>query len=344
MSIPIPHAALSAAIAAGLALGGFTASASASPSPYKVKLRDRALVVSARSQGGDLALRLAPNDPQTLQVDVGNDASPDFSVARSRFDRIVVAAGAGDNHVTVDEINGAFTTTTPTTIDGQGGDDVLTGGSGDETLLGGDGNDFVDAGRGADTVDTGAGDDTFVWRPGQGSDSFEGGAGQDLMRFDGAAGAEHFAVAANGAHVRFTRDVGGIVMDLHGVERIVTNAIAGADSVAVGDLTATDTIDVAVNLGSVDESSDQVTVNGTAGGDLIRAAGTSTGVTVSGLATRVAVTGAQLTDDRLAILGLAGNDVIDGADLTADAIHFAADGGAGNDVVRGGAGNDTLTG
>jgi Ca2+-binding RTX toxin-like protein len=343
MFLPTPSAAVTAVIAAGL-LSGATATAGATQPPYKVKTHDRTLTIAARNAGDDLALRLAGGAPQTLQVDVGNDGSADYSVARSRFDRIAVTAGSGDNRVTIDEMNGAFTTSTPTTIDGQGGNDTLTGGSGNETLLGGDGSDFVDAGRGADVVDTGAGDDTFLWNPGQGSDTFEGGAGNDTMLFNGAAGAERFGVVANGTRVRFTRDVGGIVMDLHGVEKIVTNALAGADTVAVGDLAGTDTTDVQVNLGAVDDVADRVSVDGTSGNDAISAGGTATHVTVSGLAARVDITGTALAEDALAVAGHDGNDVIDGSELTADAIHFTADGGAGNDVLRGGAGNDTLSG
>jgi Ca2+-binding RTX toxin-like protein len=344
MLIPTPSAAITAILAAGLLSGGAAATAGAAQPPYKVKTHNRTLTIAARGAGSGLALRLAAGDPQTLQVDVAGDGSSDYSVARSRFDRIAIAAGSGDNRVVIDESNGAFTTSTPTTIDGQGGNDALTGGSGNETLLGGDGNDFVDAGRGADVVDTGAGDDTFLWNPGEGSDTFEGGAGNDTMLFNGAAGAERFGVAANGTRVRFTRDVGGIVMDLHGVEKIETNTLGGADAVAVGDLTGTDTTDVEVDLGAVDGAADQVSVDGTPANDVISAGGTATRVTVSGLAARVDITGAQLAEDALSISGHGGNDVIDASDLTADAIRFSADGGAGNDVLRGGAGNDTLSG
>jgi len=339
-----PSAAVTAVIAAGALTGGVAATAGAAPPPYKVKTHNRTLTIAARGAGASLALRLAANDPQTLQVDVGGDGSADYSVARDRFDSLVIEAGSGNNRVVIDESNGAFTTSTPTTIDGQGGDDALTGGSGNETILGGGGNDFVDAGRGADVVDTGAGNDTFVWNPGQGSDTFEGGDGLDTMRFNGAAGAEQFGVTANGSRVRFTRDVGGIVMDLHGVEKIETNTFAGADTVAVGDLTGTDTTDVEVNLGALDNVADRVTVDGTAAADAITAAGTATHVTVSGLAPQVDITGAALAEDALAISGHDGNDVIDGSELTADAIRFTVDGGAGNDVLRGGAGNDTLAG
>jgi Ca2+-binding RTX toxin-like protein len=342
MLIRTRSAALTAVLAAGLLTAGTTATAGAAPPPYKVKTNHRTLTIAARAAGDGLALRLAPGDPQTLQVDVGGDGTADYSVARSRFDRIAVAAGSGNNRVVIDESNGAFTTDMPTTIDGEGGNDTITGGSGNETLLGGDGNDFVDAGRGADVVDTGAGDDTFLWNPGQGSDTFEGGAGNDKMVFNGAAGAEKFGVSANGTRVRFTRDLGGIVMDLHGVERIDTNVLAGADSVAVGNLAGTDTSEVAVNLGAVDGVVDQVNVDGTALNDSIAAGGTATRATVTGLAAQVDITGAALAEDRLAISGLAGNDVIDGSELTADSLQFAANGGPGNDLLIGGAGINTL--
>jgi Ca2+-binding RTX toxin-like protein len=133
-------------------------------------------------------------------------------------------------------------------------------------------------------------------------------------------------------------------MDPHGVEKILTNAIAGADTVAVGDLSETDTTEVEVNLGFVDGVADQVTVNGTGGDDAITAAGTATRVTVTGLAARVDITGAQLAEGKLALYGLAGNDIINGSELTADSIHFAADGDDENDVLAGGDGDDTLTG
>ena len=56
------------------------------------------------------------------------------------------------------------------------------------------------------------------------------------------------------------------------------------------------------------------------------------------------ITGANAAQDQLAIDGLAGDDVINGSGLAADAIQFHADGGDGNDVINGGAGNDTLLG
>src|SRR5439155_3569695 len=64
-----------------------------------------------------------------------------------------------------------------------------------------------------------AGDDTFIWDPGDGSDIVEGQAGVDTMRFNGANIAEQFDASANGNRLRFTRNVGNIVMDTNDVER-----------------------------------------------------------------------------------------------------------------------------
>ena len=86
----------------------------------------------------------------------------------------------------IDESNGIFTDSIPTTLQGGAGNDTLSGGSGAETLLGGDGNDTIDGNKGNDQALLGAGDDTFVWDPGDGSDTVEGQAGNDRMVFNGA--------------------------------------------------------------------------------------------------------------------------------------------------------------
>lgn len=334
-------------VVAGLLAGGYAANAQAAPPPYKVKVQHRTLNVTAHKAGGAVALRLAAGDPQTLQVDVGADGSADFQVARDRFDRIAVEAGTGDNNVRIDDANGTFTDTTPTTIDGGLGDDSITGGAGAETIDGGAGDDSVDAGRGADNVSLGSGDDSFVWLPGEGSDVVEGEAGDDVMDFVGANVDEQFDVSANGSRVRFTRAQGSIVMDVDGIEEIDTKALGGADRFTAHDLSGTDVQRVETNLHGAsgdDGAADQVIVNATNGNDVVTASGSAGNVSITGLAARFDIAGASAAQDTLAINGLAGNDLISGAGLAADATLFQADGGDGNDVIVGGAGNDTLSG
>ena len=95
----------------------------------------------------------------------------------------------------------------------------------------------------------GAGDDTFVWNPGDGSDIVEGQAGTDTMQFNGANINEKIDLSANGGRARFTRDVANITMDLNDVESINFNALGGADTITVNDLTGTDVTEVNLDLG-----------------------------------------------------------------------------------------------
>ena len=86
----------------------------------------------------------------------------------------------------------------------------------------------------------GAGDDTFVWNPGDGSDIVEGQDGNDTMQFNGANIDENIDLSANGSRLRLTRDVGNVTMDVNGVEKVNFNALGGADTITVNDLSGTD--------------------------------------------------------------------------------------------------------
>src|SRR5258706_3421047 len=119
----------------------------------------------------------------------------------------------------------------------------------------------------------GAGNDTFGWNPGDGSDIVEGQDGFDTMVFNGANVSEKFDLSANGARLRFTRDIANIVMDTNNVEQINLNALGGADLIAIYDLSGTGVTNINLNLaasaGGGDGSSDTVTVDGTLKADNI---------------------------------------------------------------------------
>src|SRR5439155_10393426 len=95
-------------------------------------------------------------------------------------------------------------------------------------------------GAGNDTLIGSQGDDTFVWNAGDGSDTIDGQVGFDRLVFNGSDLAEKFDISANGGRVRFTRDVGNVVMDLSGIDGIDLNALGGAGTITVNDQTATD--------------------------------------------------------------------------------------------------------
>ena len=137
------------------------------------------------------------------------------------------------------------------TVDGGAGDDTLLGSNGADVLLGGDGNDFIDGQQGNDMVFLGAGDDTFQWDPGDGSDTVEGQAGNDTAALQRQRDRRDFRRRRpTAARVRFTRNIGNIVMDLNDVETLDLNALGGADMLTVNDLAGTDLTSLNVDLAS----------------------------------------------------------------------------------------------
>jgi len=248
------------------------------------------------------------------------------------------------------------------TLNGLGGNDVIdatgleadgikltiNGGLGNDVLLGGDGGDLFNGGDGNDLALMGAGDDTFVWNPGDDNDTLEGQGGFDKLVFNGANVAETIDISANGGRVIFFRNVASVVMDLNDTESITFNALGGADTIVVNDLSGTDVTEVNINLaaanGAGDGQPDTVIVNATQGDDVVVVIGDSGGVTVLGLAAQINLTGFEPGIDRIVINLLAGDDVLDASGLAASGPLLTGHGGDGNDVLIGGDGNDTLTG
>jgi Ca2+-binding RTX toxin-like protein len=301
----------------------------------------------------------------TVEVNGGN-GTEQFSATpnggRVRFDRLSPAPFSldiGTSEKLVVNMNGGDDTFTGSnglasliqlTVDGGVGNDTIFGGDGNDLLLGGDGNDFVDGNRGNDTVLLGAGDDVFQWDPGDGSDTVEGQAGNDAMIFNGANIAEKFEISANGGRVRFTRDIANIVMDLNGVEGISLNALGGADTVTVNDLSGTDLTRVDVNLagtfsGTVgDGQADRVIVNGTNGGDTIDVFGSGTSAFVVGLHAQVNLANAEGANDAFVVQALGGKDGLTASSLPAGIVRLTLDGGVGDDTILGSRGDDTILG
>jgi len=289
-----------------LGLAAIASPAVSSASTHKVQdvraklTHDGTLEVSGGHRANAVALRLG--DRTQVQVDVGDDGSADFTFARNDLRAIKVNMGSGKDAVRIDDTNGAFTDSIPTTIAGGAGDDSLIGGAGAETFLGGDGNDTIDGGKGDDTASLGDGNDVFSWDPGEGSDVIDGQGGSDRMLFNGGAGADTVTMSANFGRLTFFRNPGNVTMDTDNVEIVDFNALGGPDSVTVSDLTGTDVtqtnLDLAAELGgsAADGAVDNVVVNGTKGDDTINVDGSRAGVDVTGLATAVSIKHADPTD------------------------------------------------
>jgi len=269
-------------------------------------------------------------DADSVEVD-GDDVAEAFAVTANgtlvRFDRLspaaffldmgtvenlVLNAGDGADSLTC---TGNLAALIAITADGGPGADTLLGGNGADLLIGGDGDDFVDGNQGNDTILLGAGFDVCQWDPGDGNDTIEGQADTDRLVINGSNASEIYEFSRNGSRVRFTRNVGNIVLDVDGVEKFATRALGGTDVATVNDLGGTAAQEVEIDLAATggttsDGTADSVIVNGTDNADTIDVLSSLGAAVVSGLPVITRVTHPDATLDALTVNGLGGADTI----------------------------------
>jgi Ca2+-binding RTX toxin-like protein len=201
--------------------------------------------------GNDIFRWVAADGSETVDGGEGDDA---LQFSASLFDETntvdtVTVERAGDRVVlrrTEDGIQIDILNTEFVTVDGDGGNDTLSGavglapvslllrgGPGDDILTGGDGDDMLEGGPGVDAHRGGAGNDTAIWRPGDGNDSVDGGPGQDAMEFIGGDANETMEITPNGERVRLFRQQGPITMDIGTTEIVSVDGRGGNDTVTV---------------------------------------------------------------------------------------------------------------
>ncbi len=317
---------------------------------------------------------LTGTDVTEITVDLA--AAPGGASPDNKIDLVTVGGTAVKDQITIASVGGQIVTSglpdlvivthgaksDILTVNGLGGDDFINassllpgkislqmvGGIGADIFIGSAGNDTVSGGDGEDIAFLGLGNDLFVWNPGDDNDTIEGQGGLDTLRFNGSNAAENIDISANGGRAIFFRNVANVVMDIDDVERIEFQAVGGADNIVVNDLSGTDVKQVAIDLGAAagggDGGVDTVTVDGTAGADKISVSLVAGDVSVNGLSTQVTIDDAEAANDRLVILGLGGNDLINASKLPASALSVELNGGADNDTLLGGGNNDLLRG
>jgi predicted ester cyclase len=244
-----------------------------------------------------------------LEVRTGASGAAPYDTAT---EELVVRGRGGDDAIAG---VGNLAALTALTLDGGGGADTLRGGNGADQLLGGTGDDLADGNQGADVALLGSGRDRFQWDPGDGSDTVEGGSGTDALDFNGSNAGEIMAASANGDRVRFTRNIGAIVMDLDSVEDVNVRALGGSDAMTVDSLAGTDARSVHVDLAAIggagDGLTDTVVVRGTEAGDDVDVERSGDEVLVDGLAAETRIAGSEGLNDTLRLETLGGDDRVD---------------------------------
>jgi len=138
-------------------------------------------------------------------------------------------------------------------------------------------------------------------------------------------------------------------MDTTSVETFDFNALGGTDTVTVNDMTGSAVkqvnIDLAGTIGGTagDGQNDTVVINGTSGSDVISLSIENGALVISGLASKIVVDHFDF-NDTIHINGLGGDDVIEASGIGTNGPKLVFDGGAGDDVLIGSGGNDTLLG
>ena len=246
----------------------------------------------------------------------GNGGNDSITVGSlSKVPGLVLTINGGDGN---DSINAssALLGLVRLGINGNAGNDTLTGSASNESLDGGDGNDSIFAGAGNDSVIGGLGDDNLSGQ--DGNDTLNGGDGDDNV------------VGGNGNDAI----LGGIGNDtLQGQAGNDTVQGEDGDDYASG-LTGNDSLVGGTGFDTLDGGDNDDTLAGDFGDDsLIGGAGADKLRGGDGNDTLDAGDG----DDELN--GGDGDDL-----LTAGAGSDGLDGGDGNDVMNGGSGNDVLSG
>ncbi|MCZ4289288.1 Ig-like domain-containing protein [Hoeflea alexandrii] len=266
-----------------------------------------------------------------ISISKNFDATSSIETISSGGFADVSVHGSGD-HNTLD-----FSATTLdgiTHIDGEGGNDVITGNAQDNTIIGG---------TGSDTLRGGAGDDTFLWTTGDGNDRVDGGSetGADTLDITNTGGSTAYTVNVASSGSNIVPDTGSDATDI-----LVSDGSATIRADEIEDIdfhlgNAGDSVTIAGDFSSTALETSTITVEGGTGNDTVNAAGITSGHSV-------VFNGGEGNDT---FTSGAGDDEFNGgADVdTANfasaltATDFSTDGSGEWTVTTGAEGSDTLS-
>jgi len=168
-------------------------------------LEDRRLLSAALSPAGVLTITGTPNEDRISMVrttkgqlvvtekttiqkpanagTIGTVETTNFPLAAVKS--IVVNAGAGNDSVSVAG-GWKYHVVIPSVINGQGGNDSLTGGDANDAIRGGAGDDLINGGAGNDSLYGDDGADRITGD--EGNDLLDGGLGNDRLYANDGAG------------------------------------------------------------------------------------------------------------------------------------------------------------
>jgi Ca2+-binding RTX toxin-like protein len=300
---------------------------------FSIGQTDNTLVISEGSASISVtAMGIAPGvENVVLNAAGGDDIITITSVDQVGFLSISVNGGNDDDTITA---TGALLGRVRLSLNGDAGNDTITGSAEGDTIQGGDGDDMISGDDGDDTLQGGSGNDSLSG--GNGNDLIEGEDGNDTALGD--AGNDSL-VGSFGNDVLLGGDGDDTARGGFGSDAL--NGMAGNDSLLgeggsdrIAGGSGDDTIDGGRDDDTIQGHSGADLIDGNHGDDFIR--GQAGNDTILGDDGDDTIAG---DDGRDLIFGQDGDDMIDG-NGAADTIV----GGDGADVLLGGGSNDTILG
>lgn len=183
-------------------------------------------------------------------------------------------------------LNGAAGTANNQAVFGLAGADSLNGGTGNDILVGGEGNDTINGGTGSDNI---------FWSAGDGRDLVNGGGDIDTMTISGNGETETFRIYAmtNGQNAGLAASLGAnfaattqivvtrsttvgnvtttaVIAELNNIDEIIVNTSNVSSPGGINGGTSNgDQIEVIGNFTATDLDLNTITINGTAGNDIV---------------------------------------------------------------------------
>jgi Ca2+-binding RTX toxin-like protein len=300
---------------------------------FSIGQTDNTLIVHEGSASISVtAMGIAPGVENVIINAAGGDDNITItSVDQVGFLSISVNGGNDDDTITA---TGALLGRVRLSLNGDAGNDTISGSAEGDTIQGGDGDDMISGDDGDDTLQGGSGNDSLSG--GNGNDLIEGEAGDDTAMGDAG---DDSLLGSFGDDVLVGGDGNDTARGGFGSDAL--NGMAGNDSLfgdgdsdRIAGGSGDDTIDGGRDADTIQGHSGADLIDGNHGDDFIR--GQAGDDTILGDDGDDTIAG---DDGRDLIFGQDGDDMIDG-NGAADTIV----GGDGADILLGGGSNDTILG
>jgi len=296
--------------------GAAATSASTSGSTATINFDGADDTVSVTVEGG-LVRHGVTGGGFTSVFDWDTAAAGEQAVPANGAFTVVLNGGDGADNLTV---TATVAEIAKAVVNGDAGNDLLTGARTADDLRGGAGNDRLAGFVGNDDMEGGDGNDTLVWNNGDNNDVMDGDAGNDGVEVNGAPTlGDTFTIQPAGGRIRFDRtNLVPFSLDIL-TERLEVNGLGGNDTAtASGSLAA-------LTLLSLNGGAGVDALTGADGPDLIQGGEENDSLAGGG------------GDDR--ILGDRGNDAMNGG---AGDDTLVWNNGDNNDAMEGETGRDAI--